>query len=156
MTAIAALPPPVSSSSSESLFGAIGNRVSRVFAGKTTTESSNECAIVPTSTSRTPAKRSYGFATTNLSHFSDQNSEHLFRYKNISSDYMREISPTREENVDDDDDRPAVESNDRRADNIHRSVAPAHSSRRSNVRANITQNDEQQPTPDTTEENKNA
>ncbi|CAF0934799.1 unnamed protein product [Adineta ricciae] len=149
MSAIAAPPLPVaaSTSSGESIFGAIGNHVSRIFAKKPTTESSNECAIVPASTSRVLTKRSYGFATTNLSHFSDQNSEHLFRYKNISSDYMREISPTREEN---DDGQPAVESNDIRANNIHRSAAPVHpsrtdhfASRRSNARADTTQNDEQ-------------
>lgn len=42
------------------------------------------------------SKRSYGFATKNLALYSDKNSEDLYRYKNLSSDYMRSSSPTHE------------------------------------------------------------
>ncbi|CAF1064942.1 unnamed protein product [Adineta ricciae] len=43
------------------------------------------------------AKRSYGFATTNLVHYNDKNSEDLYRFKNLTSEYMREASPPRNE-----------------------------------------------------------
>jgi len=43
------------------------------------------------------SKRSYGFATKNLRLYSDKNSEDLYRFKKISSDYMRSSSPTRDE-----------------------------------------------------------
>jgi hypothetical protein len=95
--------------STGSVFGAIGNQVSRLFSGSTKESASESRAVVPSSTSRNGSKRSYGFATSNLSHVSDQNSEDLYRYKNISSDYMRETSPTR------DDDQPAIRSDKNRS-----------------------------------------
>lgn len=42
------------------------------------------------------SRRTYGFASSNVSRFNDDHSENLYRYKNISSDYMREMSPPRE------------------------------------------------------------
>ncbi len=98
-----------STRSSGSVFGAIGNQVSRLFSGSTKEGASESRAVVPSSTSRNASKRSYGFATSNLSHVSDQHSEDLYRYKNISSDYMRESSPTR------DDDQPAIRSDKNRS-----------------------------------------
>ncbi|CAF3477823.1 unnamed protein product [Rotaria sp. Silwood1] len=95
-SAAAALPPP--SKSGGSLLGAIGDRVSRLFTGSNKEDASERNAVVLSSPSRSVSKRSYGFATSNLSHFSDQHSEDLYRYKNISSDYMRESSPTRDDN----------------------------------------------------------
>ncbi|CAF1159927.1 unnamed protein product [Rotaria sp. Silwood1] len=95
-SAAAALPPP--SKPGGSLFGAIGDRVSRLFTGSNKEDASERNAVVLSSPSRSVSKRSYGFATSNLSHFSDQHSEDLYRYKNISSDYMRESSPTRDDN----------------------------------------------------------
>jgi len=46
------------------------------------------------------SKRNYGFATKNLRLYSDKNSEDLYRFKNLSSDYMRSSNPTREEEED--------------------------------------------------------
>lgn len=88
---------PTSPSTSSSIFGAITNRVSRFFSPSIKEDTSERNAIVPATASKPISKRSYGFATSNLSHFSDQHSEDLYRYKNLSSDYMREMSPTREE-----------------------------------------------------------
>jgi hypothetical protein len=112
-----AAPPP---SSGGSLLGALGGRVSRLFSGSAKEGASEHQAVVP---AKTHTKRSYGFATSNLSHFSDRNSEDLYRYKNISSDYMRETSPTRNN---DDDDQPAAASGGsrlatRRNENVDRS-----------------------------------
>jgi hypothetical protein len=98
--------PAPSSTSGTTIFGALGDRVSRLFTGGSKEETDEHQAVVPASAPRSHAKRSYGFATSNLSHFTDRNSEDLYRYKNISSDYMRETSPVR--NNDDDDDRPAA------------------------------------------------
>ena len=91
---VAASPSPGSSSS---VFSSIKDRASHLFSGKTKEDASERSAGVYSTPSKGNAKRSYGFATSNLSHFSDQNSEDLYRYKNISSDYMRETSPTRDE-----------------------------------------------------------
>jgi hypothetical protein len=94
-------PPPTSGGS---LLGTIGDRVSRIFSGSRKETTSDRQLAVPSTTSKSHPKRSYGFATSNLSNFSDQHSEDLYRYKNISSDYMRETSPTR------DNDQPATAS----------------------------------------------
>jgi len=123
---VAASIPP--SSPSGSIFGALGDKVSRIFSGTPKEDASERRLVVPSTTSRNSSKRNYGFATSNLSHFSDQHSEDLYRYKNISSDYMRETSPTRENNLpaiasgsnpfaaerNDNDDQPPIASRIRR------------------------------------------
>lgn len=104
-TTLALSGPPESPSSGGSILSTIGDRVSRLFTGsskeKSPTSGPSEHLVTP----KSRAKRSYGFATSNLGHFSDQHSEDLYRYKNISSDYMRESSPPRN-----DDDRLATAS----------------------------------------------
>ena len=75
------------------------SRMSRLITGQGS--STSEAAAAPP-TLALPAeggksKRSYGFATTNLAHYDDKNSEDLYRLKNLASDYMRGASPTREE-----------------------------------------------------------
>jgi hypothetical protein len=70
-------------------------RLTRMFSGPANEASAEGGAdAVP---KEKAAKRSYGFATTKLTHYSDKNSEDLYRYKNLSSDYMRSSSPTHEE-----------------------------------------------------------
>ena len=44
----------------------------------------------------TAAKKSYGFAQSNLRYQTDTTSEHLYRLKNISADQLRSASPPRE------------------------------------------------------------
>jgi hypothetical protein len=81
----------------------IFSRLSSAMFGATTsepTESGAGAAEKP--------KRSYGFATRNLALYSDKNSEELYRYKNLSSSYMRSSSPTRDN--DDEEDKPAAAS----------------------------------------------
>lgn len=120
------------------VFSTIRNRIARIFSGSHATDSSENKAIVPSTTSRSASKRTYGFATSNLNNFSDQHSEDLYRYKNISSDYMRETSPIRDEH-----DRPAITSSISQAatrrnnDYKDRPAAAAITSR-----ANIRQSDE--------------
>jgi hypothetical protein len=96
--------------------------------GSNKESASEHNAVVPSPASRQAAKRGYGFATSNVSHYSDHHSENLYRYKNISSDYMRETSPTRDDDKpahelstsrfaarnNADDDRPAIPTNTRR------------------------------------------
>jgi hypothetical protein len=89
----------------------VSKRASRPFSDETKEDATDRSAVVYSTPSRSAAKRGYGFATSNLNNFSDQHSEDLYRYKNISSDYMRETSPTR------DDDRPPISSGSRRAAN---------------------------------------
>ncbi|CAF0993277.1 unnamed protein product [Rotaria sordida] len=74
-----------------SLFG----RLSRIVSGSTNETPSEEAASA-SSTIATPPKRSYGFATKKLALYSDKTSEDLYKYKNLSSSYMRSSSPTRE------------------------------------------------------------
>ncbi len=133
------------SSSSGSIFGGITDRVSRIFSGTTREDASERRDIVPSTASKSVSKRSYGFATSNVSNFSDQHSENLYRYKNISSDYMRETSPTRDNDPPaitsgtnrssarrtDNDDRPPVASNTRRA--VRRYNDSDHSASASNT-----------------------
>jgi hypothetical protein len=143
----AAAPRSTAPSSGGSILGAISDRVSRLVTGRSKEEASEHQAIVPATVSRTPAKRNYGFATSNLSHFSDRNSEDLYRYKNISSDYMRETSPTRN----DDDAEPAATSDGsrRRYENVDRSsMAPR--TRRSAARRRKS-DDDNDNNPDTEE-----
>ena len=101
-TTLALSGPPESPSSGGSILSTIGDRVSRLFTGSSKEKSP---ASEHFATPKAHAKRSYGFATSNLGNFSDQHSEDLYRYKNISSDYMRESSPPRN-----DDDRSATAS----------------------------------------------
>ena len=42
----------------------------------------------------TESKRAFGFATKNLALYTDKHSEDLYRFKNLSSAYMRSSSPT--------------------------------------------------------------
>lgn len=116
--------PSSPSSSGGSLLTSFGNRVSRLFTGSGKEKAMERQTDQHLEPPRSHAKRSYGFATSNLSNFSDQHSEDLYRYKNISSDYMRESSPTRDDH---DDDRLAAAS---------RSVARKNSNddRRANAR----------------------
>lgn len=58
------------------------------------------------------SKRAFGFATKNLALYDDKNSEDLYRYKNLSSSYMRSSSPPR-----DDADRGATASKKSDSDN---------------------------------------
>ncbi|CAF2229853.1 unnamed protein product [Rotaria magnacalcarata] len=103
--------PPVPQHSGSSFIGAMADRVSRVFSASSKEDNPEPNAIVP---AKSTSKRNYGFATSNLSHFSDQHSEDLYRYKNLSSDYMRETSPPRDEP------RPAITSS------THRDIARRH------------------------------
>lgn len=57
-------------------------------------ERREEGALALPSSSRSTARRDYGFDSSKVSRFDDQHSENLYRYKNMSSDYMRETSPT--------------------------------------------------------------
>ncbi|CAF2515663.1 unnamed protein product [Rotaria sp. Silwood2] len=137
-TPMASAAPPPPSNSGGSIFTTIGERVSRFFTGSSKEDASERKAVVPSSTRA--SKRSYGFATSNLSHFSDQHSEDLYRYKNISSDYMRETSPTRNDNP------PAIASSTNRvtARQYEKNDQPhvASGTRRSAARRN---DDDEQP-----------
>ena len=90
-------PPPSSSTEEKSSGGSVFNKVARFFTGSTKETSAEPKTVAFSTTTAENAKRSYGFATSNLSLFSDQHSENLYRYKNISSDYMREESPPRQD-----------------------------------------------------------
>ncbi|CAF0832318.1 unnamed protein product [Rotaria sordida] len=140
LASTSAVPSPPPSSPGGSLLSTIGDRVSRLFSGSSKGDASERKAVVPSTTSKGLSKRSYGFATSNLSHFSDQHSEDLYRYKNISSDYIRGTSPRR------DDDQPAIASSTnrvatRRYENDDQPDIVS-GSRRSAVRRN---DDEEQP-----------
>jgi hypothetical protein len=63
------------------------------------------------STSEKP-NRSYGFSTQNAAIFTDKTSEDLYRYKNLSSSYMRSSSPDRDE-----EDKPAPAIVEKDSDN---------------------------------------
>jgi hypothetical protein len=80
------------------------NRLSTAVFGSSSSKPSDGEA----KTSEKSTKRNYGFATRNLALYSDKNSEDLYRYKNLSSSYMRSSSPTRDDN--DDEDKSAVAS----------------------------------------------
>ncbi len=80
------------------------------------------------------SKRSYGFATKNLALYTDKNSEDLYKFKNLSSSYMRSSSPTREE-----EDKPtgtfAIQKRDSDNDDdsdeeVASSSKPEHSSKK--------------------------
>lgn len=93
-------PPPAAirdTSSGGSVFGNLGNKVVRLFTGSTKGAATEPKTVAFPTASADNSKRNYGFATSNLSLFSDQHSEDLYRYKNMSSDYMREESPPRTE-----------------------------------------------------------
>ena len=96
--------PHGSAKAASSSGGSVLSRITRFVTGSKKSDESADHDVVPSAPSRKTPARSFGFATTKLSSYSDQNSESLFRYKNISSEYMREISPTREE------DEPAAEN----------------------------------------------
>lgn len=115
--ALSGPPPPPPASSGGSMLSTIGDRVSRLFTGSSKSKSGGHEASEQFATPKPHAKRSYGFATSNLGNFSDQHSEDLYRYKNISSDYMRESSPTRDE---EDRARPVAmpNTNDNRRENV--------------------------------------
>lgn len=87
------------SSKAASSSGSVLNRIARFVTGSKKTDDHAEAeAPPPPAPAKRASARSFGFATTKLSSCTDQRSESLFHYKNISSDYMRGISPTREEN----------------------------------------------------------
>lgn len=80
----------------------IFSRISHIFSGSSGEATAEPSAnAVPQGKSSKP--RSYGFATKKLAFYTDKTSEDLYRYKNLSSDYMRSGSPTREENEEEDD-----------------------------------------------------
>ncbi|CAF3395009.1 unnamed protein product [Rotaria sp. Silwood1] len=85
------------SNESNSIFG----RLSRIVSGATS-ETPSETAASPTATANAP-KRSYGFATKKLGLYSDKKSEDLYKFKNISSSYMRSSSPTRNDDESEDE-----------------------------------------------------
>jgi hypothetical protein len=84
-----------SSNQNPSLF----SRLSSVFSGATgqAPPESGASAAVDGRPPAVKSKRGYGFATSNVAHYDDKHSEDLYRFKNLSSDYMRQPSPTREE-----------------------------------------------------------
>ena len=82
-----------SSNQNPSLLG----RISNIFSSATGQAASEDGARSTEGRSAAKSKRSYGFATSNLAHYDDKHSEDLYRFKNLSSDYMRQPSPTREE-----------------------------------------------------------
>ncbi|CAF1422223.1 unnamed protein product [Adineta steineri] len=96
---------PISSSVASNQSSSIMSRVSRLFSNQSTAESgaSASAALPPPPASK--AKRNYGFATSKLAQYDDKNSEDLYRFKNLSSSYMRESSPPRDE------DKPTGASN---------------------------------------------
>ncbi|CAF2827379.1 unnamed protein product [Rotaria sp. Silwood2] len=98
------------SNESPSLFG----RLSRIISG-TTNEAASEGAASASSTAN-PPKRSYGFATKKLALYSDKKSEDLYKFKNISSSYMRSSSPTHENNESDDESNTGSSTVDKKDD----------------------------------------
>ncbi|UJR20810.1 hypothetical protein I4U23_023922 [Adineta vaga] len=93
---VEAIKPGSKSNETPSLF----SRMSRLITGQSASSSDAPASGAASSLvlpSSVKSKRSYGFATTNLAHYDDKNSEDLYRYKNLSSSYMRESSPPREE-----------------------------------------------------------
>ncbi len=74
-------------------------RISGMFSSATgqAPPESGASAAVDVRPTAVASKRGYGFATSNLAHYTDKHSEDLYRFKNLSSDYMRQPSPTREE-----------------------------------------------------------
>lgn len=81
----AAPPPP---SSSTSIFSRLSTRI---FGART--DEAEEASKPPTE-----SKRAFGFATKNLALYTDKHSEDLYRFKNLSSSYMRSSSPTPNDN----------------------------------------------------------
>jgi len=61
----------------------------------------SEASAVEKSAKPEESKRGYGFATRNVAFYTDKSSEDLYRYKNLSSNYMRSSSPTRKEDNED-------------------------------------------------------
>ncbi|CAF0741925.1 unnamed protein product [Adineta steineri] len=116
----------LTSGSSGFASNAIGDHLSQPFSRLSSEEETDKSAVVSVVSSRNTPKRHYGFATSNLSHFSDQHSEDLYRYKNISSSYMRGTSPER------DDDRPPIISDSNRFD-TRRNYRDVESNNPSNI-----------------------
>lgn len=88
----AAPPPPPAAT------GSLFSRLStRMFGAR-----SDESAATDSAKPSVESKRAFGFATKNLALYSDKNSEDLYRFKNLSSSYMRSSSPTN------DDDEPSA------------------------------------------------
>jgi hypothetical protein len=88
-----------SSNPSPSVFGRISNAL--FGASSAETEGSAGSSAIE----KKPKQRSYGFATKNLALHTDKSSEDLYRFKNLSSDYMRSTEPAPKE-----EDEPAAAS----------------------------------------------
>jgi hypothetical protein len=58
------------------------------------------------------SSRKYGFASSNIRRFDDHHSENLYRLKNVSSEHMRETSPTMDDAP---PARPSDETHDKQA-----------------------------------------
>lgn len=89
---------PSKESSTKSEQPSLFSRVSRLVTGSKAEAS----AAIPVGTiAPAPAsQRSYGFATKKAAMYTDKTSEDLYKFKNLSSDYMRSASPTREDEDD--------------------------------------------------------
>ncbi|CAF3086714.1 unnamed protein product [Rotaria socialis] len=78
-------------------------RISRLITGGATGASSTSGAAA-TAAPEGASNRSYGFATKKLALYTDKNSEDLYKFKNLSSDYMCSETTRREEEEDDEED----------------------------------------------------
>lgn len=87
------------SSESPGLFGRMKNLLTGASASASAGPAEEARSSISTASkpSALGYKRAYGFATSNLAHYNDKSSEDLYRFKHIGSDYMRQSSPTREE-----------------------------------------------------------
>jgi hypothetical protein len=80
-----------SSNPAPSVFGRISNAL--FGASSAETEGSAGSSAIERKPKSEGSKRSYGFATKNLALHTDKSSEDLYRFKNLSSDYMRSTEP---------------------------------------------------------------
>jgi hypothetical protein len=91
----------------------------------------SEATAVEKSAKPEESKRGYGFATRNVAFYTDKSSEDLYRYKNLSSNYMRSSSPTREEEEDNEDKSTTASAIEKRdSDDEESDKKSASSSRR--------------------------